>query len=273
MNGDLARGDAIVQEVLQDDGTPQLFRGLAGAHRLIATPDGNQDLGEMIETLDRLARQHEEAELWFFAAISYYNLTLALYQHAEYARAASVGQRALELFELTGRQSEVPSTAAVLAICAAELSRHVESAEYAKLVDPQAANQDPDAVAQLAYLALTTGSPDAPGLLCLLPELRDSRRSSPTARTEAETVNAFSRIVLPDQRLGNTRPDQRPLDTVGIGSFVYALAVATLAAYRSGDRQLAFDAVLRAMEAAAASKNRTGSRDLKSSMPRSPRTR
>jgi hypothetical protein len=71
------------------------------------------------------------------------------------------------LFEQTGRRSEVPSTAALLAICTAELARRSESAEYAALVEPEAANQDPDAVAQLAYLALTTGDADAPRLLQL----------------------------------------------------------------------------------------------------------
>jgi len=256
MNGGLGQGEALVQEILRDASTPQLFRNLAGAHRLIATPDGNQDLVEMIDTLERLARQHEDAELPFFAAVSYYNLTLALYQHGDYGRAAVAGQRALDLFEQTGRRSDVPSTAAVLAICAAELSRRSESAEYAALVKRDAPSQDPDAVAQLAYLALSTGNADAPFLLQLLPELQGSRRASPAARTESQIVRAYSRVVLPDRRLGRGREDQAPGYTVGIGSHVYGLAVRALTEHVAGDRAATFDAVITAMEAANASNNR-----------------
>ena len=172
MNGDLDRGEALIQEILGDPGTPQVFRNLAGAHRLIATPDGNQNIVEMIDVLQQLARQHEEAELPFFAAISFYNLALAHYQHAAYTSAVETACRALELFELTGRHSEIPATAALLAICTAELSHRAESIEYAARVEPAAVEQDPDAVAQLAYLALTTGGSDSDLLLQLLPELR-----------------------------------------------------------------------------------------------------
>jgi DNA-binding SARP family transcriptional activator len=256
MNGDLGRGEAIVQEILRDAGAPQLFRNLAGAHRLIATPDGNQDLVEMIDTLKHLARQHEDAELPFFAGVSYYNLSLALYQHADYGRAVTAGQRALELFEQTGRRSEIPSAAAVLAICTAELSRRGESAEYAALVEPSDASQDPDAIAQLAYLALTTGGIEAPLLIRRLPELEGSRRASPTARTESNIVRAFAHVALQDRNLSVTPRDDVAHYTVGIGSYVYALAVKALSQHASGDISAAFETLLKAMDAATTSQNR-----------------
>ena len=255
MNGDLVRGDAIVDEILGDASAPQMFRNLAGAHRLIATPDGNQDLVEMIETFERLARQHEEAELPFFAAISYYNLMAALSQHAEYSRAVLAGQRALDLFDQTGRRSEIPAAAAMLAICTAELSRRGESAEYATLVEPSAASQDPDAVAQLAYLALATGNVEAPLLLQRLSDVQGTRRASPAARTESLIVREFSRVALPDRTLGVKPHDKGSDYTVGIGSYVYGLAIRTLSDHAAGDKAATFASLMRATEAATASQN------------------
>ena len=54
MNGDRAMSDAQVHEILHDLSTPQLFRSLASGHRLISTPNGNQELTQMIGTFEGL---------------------------------------------------------------------------------------------------------------------------------------------------------------------------------------------------------------------------
>jgi DNA-binding SARP family transcriptional activator len=156
---------------------------------------------------------------------------------------------------VTGRSSEIPSTAALLATCAAELSRRTESAEYLLLVGPHAAIRDPDAVAQLAHLALTTGCEDAPYLLQLLADVVRSNRASPTALTESEIVRSYSVVALPDRRHGTAHALEADL-TVGIGSYVYGLAVKSLVEYATGSRAATMEAVLGAIQAATTSNNR-----------------
>ena len=118
------------------------------------------------------------------------------------------------------------------------------------------AYQDPDAVAQLAYLSLTTGNTESDSLLQLLPELRTSGRFSPTARTEFEIVREYAKLVMPQVASAPASRDEEISYTVGIGSYVYALSVRAMAERATGDRIRAFDAVMRAIAAATESDNR-----------------
>jgi DNA-binding SARP family transcriptional activator len=61
-------------------------------------------------------------------------------------------------------------------------------------------------------------------------------------------------VVLPDRRL-DVRSTSPPTYTVGIGSYVYALAVRALAEFAHGDSRATFDALMSAVEAAKRSGN------------------
>ena len=122
----------LVGEVLSDPGSPQLFRNLADAHRLVFSSGLDTTLDLMVNRLDDLVRQHKAAELPFFAAVSLHNLMMAHLYRGDYLSAVTTGAEAASLFEATGRARESHSTYAVLAICSAELGRIPESREYAE---------------------------------------------------------------------------------------------------------------------------------------------
>ena len=129
LNGDGERTAMLIEEVLSDSGSPQLFRNLADAHRLVFSSGIDTTLDLMVVRLKELARQHEEAELPFFAAVSLHNLTMAHLYRGDYVAAVATGVEAASLFESTGRRLvKCPSTRAVLAICSAELSRGLPEA-------------------------------------------------------------------------------------------------------------------------------------------------
>ena len=118
--------DVLVEEVLSDRDR----RSSSGT--LLTRTDSSSaqvrtTLDLMVHRLEDLVRQHTEAELPYFAAVSLHNLTMAHLYRGDYVRAISSGMEAASLFEATGRARECHSTHAVLAICSAELGRFAEA--------------------------------------------------------------------------------------------------------------------------------------------------
>ena len=82
-----------------------------------------------------------------------------------------------------------------------------------------------------------------------------SRRLAPAALTESEIVRAYSRVVLPTHGFNSAPADGDVHDTVGIGSYVYALAVKALVSHATGDLAVTLEALQEAVLAAQVSSN------------------
>ena len=236
LNGDAGTATLLVGEVLSDPGSPQLFRNLADAHRLVFSSGLDTTLDLMVNRLDDLVRQHKAAELPFFAAVSLHNLMMAHLYRGDYLSAVTTGAEAASLFEATGRARESHSTYAVLAICSAELGRIPESREYAEAAR-RGLTDDTDGLEPLTYLALSTGEESFVGSIAdAVASMRNQRSTPPAARTEAAAMCLFAAITRPD--ISNESSWALPTDTVGFGSGVEAASLRAVGIFISGDTGL-----------------------------------
>jgi LuxR family maltose regulon positive regulatory protein len=232
LNGDRETAAMLVDEVLLDPGTPQLFRNLADAHRLVFSAGIDTTLDLIVSRLEELARQHQEAELPFFAAISLHNLTMAHLYRGDYLAAIATGIEAASLFESTGRVRECHSTNAVLAICSAELGRIAEAREYAE-VARKGLTDNTDGLEPLTYLALSTGDESFVGsIVDAIAAMGAQSQTPPAARTEAAAMRRFAAITRPE--LAASASLDLPVDTIGFGSGVEAASLRAIGDFLSG---------------------------------------
>lgn len=232
LDGDGEMTARLLHEVLSDAESPQLFRNLADAHQLVFSSGIDTTLELMVLRLKELARQHKEAELPYFAAISLHNLTMAHLYRGDYVAAVATGVAAASLFESTGRARECHSTHAVLAICSAELGRVAEAREYAEAAR-RGLTADTDGLEPLTYLALSTGEESFVGsLLDAISALGTPDQTPPAARTEAAAARLFAAIVRPD--LVEEPCLGMPVETIGFGSGVEAASLHALALFVFG---------------------------------------
>jgi DNA-binding SARP family transcriptional activator len=234
LDGDRSRAAAMVDEVLLDPESPQLFRNLADAHRLVFSSGIDTTLDDMVSRLADLVRQHEDAELPFFAAISLHNLTMAHLYRGDYLAAIGTGSQAGSLFESTGRVRDCHGTYAVLAICSAELGRIAESHEYAEIAR-RGLTDDTDGLEPLTYLALTTGDESFVGSMPdAIAAMRMQRSTPPASRTEAAAMHLFAAITRPELAGDGSLDLDMPLDTIGFGSGVEAASLRAIGLSVSG---------------------------------------
>jgi DNA-binding SARP family transcriptional activator len=219
MSGDLIASIALVDEIVSDPDTPPPFRNLAEGHRLVFSPQRDQDLPDIAHELETLADEHAAAGFEFFAGVSFNNAMVVEYYRGRYERAAELGRRALESFRsIEHHPKETPTTCALLATCSTELGRFAEADEYLAIVDA-IGTRDVDALSEMAYLAAVTGAADR--ALSLLSAAADSAAIS--------HVDPASRSTWALARAVRATIESRPanaLEILGGDGFQAAIGVA-----------------------------------------------
>ncbi|MGH2967172.1 MAG: hypothetical protein ACRDMH_17575 [Solirubrobacterales bacterium] len=238
MSGDLQGSTAIVNEILIDPDTPEQFARLAAGHRLIFSPDAEQNLPEMAFQLTTLAEQHDSAGLAFFAGVSFHNALVVEYYRGRYDRAAELGRRALQSFRSGDQQAgEMQTTYAMLATCSSELGRFADADEYRSNAEASSAN-DVDALSELAYLAAVTGaSGRAKSYLSAAADAGAAVLVDPASRTTWTVASVVHAMV--DFHAGTALDLIDGLEAttpIGIAATITCQALAAIALFADGRR-------------------------------------
>ena len=243
-NGDLEACISMVQEIQADSETPQLFWSLAEGHRLIFSPEGDQDLPRIAHQLRDLAKQHLAAEFTFLAGISLHNAMVVEFYRGRYAAAFELGRHALENFRAAGHTPlEMPSTCAFLALCAAELRHLAEADEYVAMAEATG-TRDVDALSEMAYLSSITGADGKS--LSFLTAASDSLaggRVDPAGRTTWAMASARQAIIEGDAMAALLALDPAEMSApIGIAAKISCTSLQALALFAIGDHERAASA-------------------------------